>query len=125
MPGEFKYDIFLNHSAKDKATVRVLAERLRKDGLQTVAQLSTSQRPAEQGAPLPYSANFLECEQVQKPQSYRRNCVDAAARSELQQLTEHVAQRMCLLTLDLARRGNPCPSLAPRNRRRRNRCLNC
>ena len=29
----FEYDVFLSHSAKDKAVVRPLAERLRKDGL--------------------------------------------------------------------------------------------
>jgi hypothetical protein len=29
----FPYDVFLNHSAKDKAVVRPLAERLRADGL--------------------------------------------------------------------------------------------
>ena len=28
----FSYDIFLSHSAKDKAVVRPLAERLRQDG---------------------------------------------------------------------------------------------
>ena len=33
MGQEFEYDIFLSHSAKDKAVVRPLAERLRKDGL--------------------------------------------------------------------------------------------
>jgi hypothetical protein len=33
MPDEFKYDVFLSHSAKDKAVVRAVAERLRKDGL--------------------------------------------------------------------------------------------
>jgi len=33
MPGEFPYDVFLNHSAKDKPVVRDVAERLRKDGL--------------------------------------------------------------------------------------------
>ena len=33
MPDEFKYDVFLSHSAKDKAVVRPLAERLREDGL--------------------------------------------------------------------------------------------
>ncbi|MEK7677945.1 MAG: ORF6N domain-containing protein [Verrucomicrobiota bacterium] len=33
MPNEFQYDVFLSHSAKDKAVVRPLAERLRKDGL--------------------------------------------------------------------------------------------
>lgn len=39
------------------------------------------------------------------------NFLDTAARSELQQLTEHVAQRLRLLTLDRARRGNlPWPN---------------
>jgi len=33
MPDEFQYDVFLSHSAKDKAMVRELAERLRTDGL--------------------------------------------------------------------------------------------
>ena len=33
MTVEFQYDIFLSHSAKDKAVVRPLAERLRQDGL--------------------------------------------------------------------------------------------
>jgi hypothetical protein len=33
MGAEFQYDGFLSHSAKDKAVVRPLAERLRKDGL--------------------------------------------------------------------------------------------
>jgi hypothetical protein len=33
MPNEFQYDVFLSHSGKDKAVVRPLAERLRKDGL--------------------------------------------------------------------------------------------
>jgi hypothetical protein len=33
MPDEFNYDVFLNHSSKDKALVRPLAERLRSDGL--------------------------------------------------------------------------------------------
>ena len=33
MPGEFQYEVFLSHSAKDKAMVCPLAERLRKDGL--------------------------------------------------------------------------------------------
>jgi hypothetical protein len=32
MPNEFKYDVFLRHRAKDKAVVRPLAERLRKEG---------------------------------------------------------------------------------------------
>ena len=33
MISEFQYDVFLSHSAKDKAVVRPLAERLRADGL--------------------------------------------------------------------------------------------
>ncbi|HKP11279.1 MAG TPA: TIR domain-containing protein, partial [Blastocatellia bacterium] len=33
MADDFKYDVFLSHSSKDKATVRPLAERLRADGL--------------------------------------------------------------------------------------------
>ena len=37
------------------------------------------------------------------------NFLDAAARSELQQLTEHVAQRLRLLTLDRGRRGDLRP----------------
>jgi hypothetical protein len=32
MPNEFQYDVFLSHSAKDKAVVRPLAGQLRKDG---------------------------------------------------------------------------------------------
>ena len=33
MPDEFPYDVFLSHSAKDKAVVRPLAERFRADGV--------------------------------------------------------------------------------------------
>ena len=33
MEEQFEYDVFLSHSAKDKAVVRPLAERLRQDGL--------------------------------------------------------------------------------------------
>jgi hypothetical protein len=33
MGQEFQYDVFLSHSAKDKAVVRPLAERLRQEGL--------------------------------------------------------------------------------------------
>ena len=32
MPDGFQYDVFLSHSAKDKAVVRPFAERLRKEG---------------------------------------------------------------------------------------------
>jgi hypothetical protein len=41
MPDQFQYDVFLSHSAKDKAVVRPLAERLRKGRLRIVSQLST------------------------------------------------------------------------------------
>ena len=39
MPNGFQFDVFLSHSAKDKAVVRPLAERLRQDrpGLQPSA----------------------------------------------------------------------------------------
>jgi hypothetical protein len=30
----FTHDVFLSHSSKDKAVVRAVAERLRKDGLE-------------------------------------------------------------------------------------------
>ncbi|MEK7677388.1 MAG: toll/interleukin-1 receptor domain-containing protein, partial [Verrucomicrobiota bacterium] len=33
MPEHFPFDVFLSHSAKDKAVVRAVAERLRQDGL--------------------------------------------------------------------------------------------
>ena len=33
MADEFAFDVFLNHSSRDKAIVRPLAERLRKDGV--------------------------------------------------------------------------------------------
>ncbi len=33
MPDDLPYDVFLSHSAQDKAVVRPLAERLRQDGL--------------------------------------------------------------------------------------------
>ena len=33
MADDFKYDVFLSHSAKDKPVIRAVAERLRGDGL--------------------------------------------------------------------------------------------
>ncbi len=33
MPNDFKYDVFLSHSAKDKPVVRELTNRLKKDKL--------------------------------------------------------------------------------------------
>ena len=40
MSEPFQYDVFLSHSFNDNPVVRDVAERLRKDGLQTVTQLS-------------------------------------------------------------------------------------
>jgi len=33
MANDFKYDVFLSHSSKDKAVVRTIAKQLRDDGL--------------------------------------------------------------------------------------------
>ena len=41
MPDKSAYDVFLSHSAKDKAVVRPLAERLRADGMRRNSQPST------------------------------------------------------------------------------------
>ena len=41
MRAEFQFDVFPSHSAEEKATVRPLAERLRKDGLRNASQPST------------------------------------------------------------------------------------
>ena len=41
MPDDFPYDVFLSHSAKDKAVVRPLAERLLADAVQFASQPST------------------------------------------------------------------------------------
>ena len=41
MSDEFQYDVFLSHSVKDKAVVRDVAERLRKEGLPSASQPST------------------------------------------------------------------------------------
>jgi hypothetical protein len=38
MDDKFKYDVFLSQSAKDKAVMRPLAERLRQDGLTSNAK---------------------------------------------------------------------------------------
>jgi hypothetical protein len=38
MPNEFQHDVFLSHSAKDKAVVRPLADRLRKNALRDDSQ---------------------------------------------------------------------------------------
>ena len=55
----FPYDVFLSHSAKDKAVVRPLAERLWKDGLRNNSHYSTfnSQRAC---APLNKECCFIQ-----------------------------------------------------------------
>jgi hypothetical protein len=47
----FTYDVFLSHCAKDKAAVRDVVERSRKDGLQTVSQPSTLNHPLASAPP--------------------------------------------------------------------------
>jgi hypothetical protein len=42
MSEPFAYDVSLSHSAKDRAVVRDVAERLRQDGVSNNSQLSTS-----------------------------------------------------------------------------------
>ena len=54
----FPYDVFLSHSAKDRAVVRPLAERLRQDGLPAAPQPSTfSLQPAS--GPLNQERRFI------------------------------------------------------------------
>jgi hypothetical protein len=65
MPDEFKYDVFLSHSAKDKAVVRPVAELLRKDGL---LDSSFGFRVSEFGFPplaARLSANTFGCDWTQ------------------------------------------------------------
>ena len=38
MSEQFKYDVFLSHSSKDKTAVRELAERLQADGLRVCGE---------------------------------------------------------------------------------------
>ena len=47
MPNDFKYDVFLSHSAKDKPVVRELANRLKKDKLRVWFDESDSLSPRE------------------------------------------------------------------------------
>ena len=47
MPDEFPYDVFLSHSAKDKAVVRSLAERLRADGVKVISKDEGGRMKAE------------------------------------------------------------------------------
>ena len=65
MPDDFPYDVFLSHSAKDKAVVRPLAERLRADGRFTRLKKEIELLPSSflihpfQGAPLNKERRFL------------------------------------------------------------------
>ena len=47
MPDNFKYDVFLSHSSKDKPIVRELANRLNKDKLRVWFEESDSLSPGE------------------------------------------------------------------------------
>jgi len=47
MPNDFKYDVFLSHSSKDKPVVRELANRLKKDKLRVWFDESDSLSPRE------------------------------------------------------------------------------
>jgi hypothetical protein len=61
MSDEFKHDVFLSHSTKDKAVVRPLAERLRQDGL----RVWLDDREIEPGDHLPAKIEEgLECVRV-------------------------------------------------------------
>ncbi|MCL4706330.1 TIR domain-containing protein [bacterium] len=49
MPNDFKYDVFLSHSAKDKPVMRVLANRLKEDKLRVWFGESDSLSPQGEG----------------------------------------------------------------------------
>ena len=97
----FPYDVFLSHSAQDKAVVRPLAERLRKDGLKLwfdewVLKPGDS-IPAKIEAGLEHSRVLVLCMSAQ------------AFRSDWAQLLTHPQPS----TL------NPQPTRAPLNQERR------
>ena len=56
MPDESPYDAFLSHSAKDKAVVRPLAERLRADGVKVIPRDKGGRRKDESGF---YPSSFI------------------------------------------------------------------
>jgi len=56
MPDSFPHDIFLSHSAKDKAVVRPLAERLRADGVKVTHKDGGGRRKAESE---PHPSSFI------------------------------------------------------------------
>lgn len=49
MPNDFKFDVFLSHSAKDKPVMRVLANRLKEDKLRVWFGESDSLSPQGEG----------------------------------------------------------------------------
>ena len=57
MPDDFQFDVFLSHSAKDKAVVRPLAERLRKEELRLWFDEWVIPSPAGAGEGLPLPAS--------------------------------------------------------------------
>jgi hypothetical protein len=61
---EFTYDVFLSHSAKDKAVVRPLAERLRADGLTRITSVkrlsALARRVADASSAATGSLSFAE-----------------------------------------------------------------
>jgi hypothetical protein len=70
----FTHDVFLSHSAKDKAVVRPLAERLRKDGLKVwfdeweIAKAQAAQRQTESDhQPLAFGLHPLPCTPITGP----------------------------------------------------------
>jgi len=60
----FQYDVFLSHSAKDKAVVRPLAERLRQDGLKV-----TRRRQKASSGMSPDVAAYKNCNFLTDPTS--------------------------------------------------------
>jgi ClpP class serine protease len=45
MPDDFRFDVFLSHSSKDKPVVRDIAERLKKDGVKYFLSTVKQARP--------------------------------------------------------------------------------
>lgn len=61
MGADFRFDVFLSHSAKDKPIVRPLAERLRQDGLKVWFDESEAATPAELEDGLEHSRVLVLC----------------------------------------------------------------
>jgi WD40 repeat protein len=61
MADDFKYDVFLSHSSKDKAVVRPMAERLRADGLRVWFDETNNSTSAEIEEGLEHSRVLVLC----------------------------------------------------------------